>query len=107
MPIYEYQCQHLTTLKINTVHISRLKPYLEDMVLSNEQVASNDSIDDFVIEKIIDHVLLGADDCDFRVRWEGYTEEDDLWIPWKELKDTAPMTVYLQKHPELAEIFKA
>eukprot|EP01032_Pedospumella_encystans_P000352 gene352-393_t len=32
----------------------------------------------------------------FKVRWQGYTEEDDSWEPYKFLRDTEQLHAYLR-----------
>jgi hypothetical protein len=38
---------------------------------------------------------------DFKVRFAGYPEEEDCWLPWREAKKLAAMDVYRDAHPEL------
>jgi hypothetical protein len=33
----------------------------------------------------------------FRVRWTGFTEDDDTWEPWKNLRKNLKLHAYLRK----------
>ena len=35
---------------------------------------------------------------EFKVRWEGQSEDNDLWLDYKELRDNEQLHVYLRKH---------
>ncbi len=54
---------------------------------------------EFVIERIIDHRgdTARKSTLEFLCRWEGHSEEYDLWIPWKGLLNTAQLQTYLQQ----------
>jgi hypothetical protein len=32
---------------------------------------------------------------DFKVRWKGYDESEDSWLPWSELRANPALHVYL------------
>jgi hypothetical protein len=34
----------------------------------------------------------------FLVRWTGYSEADDVWVDWKELRGTDQLHLYLSQH---------
>ena len=42
---------------------------------------------------------------DFLVRWTGYDESEDLWLPWNELRTNVKLHDYL-KDKGLTSLFK-
>lgn len=59
--------------------------------------------DEQVVDCILDHVGSPKHKSmmDFLVRWAGFSEDEDSWLPWKEVKDLAALDVYIALHPEL------
>jgi hypothetical protein len=68
------------------------------------KIASIDR-EEFEVEKIVDHQCKGTrktkSDLLFLIRWKGYSEEDDTWIPYNQCKELAALDSYARKHPEL------
>jgi hypothetical protein len=53
---------------------------------------------EFIVEKILDHVgdpTKSKTTYDFLVQWQGYPSEENLWLPWKSLKDNVILHQYL------------
>ena len=50
-----------------------------------------------MIDKILEHegFLDKRRDLQFKVHWKGYETEDDSWVPYSELRDTAALHQYL------------
>ena len=65
--------------------------------------------DEFYVEKIINH--KGTTDkkssMKFFVKWVGYDDTHNSWIPWKEAKDLAVLDTYLQNVDILLPVEKA
>ena len=103
-----YDIQDLCTLRVERFDISRLK--LFRTLHSQEELrelASRDR-DEHVVEFIVDHAYSGSpgkrhvkSKYDFRVRWLGYGDADDVWIPYSEAKDLQALDSYIEQHPEL------
>jgi hypothetical protein len=53
---------------------------------------------EFVIESILDHQGLPAvkTKMQFLVKWKGYDHEENTWEPWKELRNTEALHIYLR-----------
>lgn len=48
----------------------------------------NDEDHEYVIEKIVDEKIDESGECRYRVRWEGYTDDDDTWERRETLQET-------------------
>jgi hypothetical protein len=94
------EVQDLTTRKTVATHISRVKPFLGDTSKEAALLALAElDEDEYVIEQITDHLpakLTGPKKgWTFRVKWQGYPEEYDEWLPYAEVKDTEALGKYL------------
>jgi hypothetical protein len=77
-----------------TFHASLLKRFIENDPLlfpSRElgrpgPVMTEDGLEEYRIEKIVDERKRGRG-YQYLVRWSGYSENDDLWVPQCELED--------------------
>ena len=47
---------------------------------------TRDGLEEYHIEKIVDERKRGRG-YQYLVRWSGYSENDDLWLPQRELED--------------------
>jgi hypothetical protein len=80
------------------VHVGRLRYfYFDPLKVRPDEVARRDR-GEFLVEKIVGHVgnPTKPGTMRFKVRWLGYTEQDDSWLPWKELKNNYCLHHYLQ-----------
>lgn len=96
-----YKCQDINDLTHHTFHVSRLKAYNPERTGDPLTVASVD-VAEYVVDEIVEH-RAGAtkQECMFRVRWRGYEDSDDSWLPYGDLRDVAVLRAYLLAHPEL------
>ena len=92
----EYTLKDITTNKDYKVHISRIKPfYYDELRVDPFEIAAKD-LDEEVIEKIVDHTVHRLKSrMDFKVRWLGYDDRHDLWLPWDKLRDNTLLHKYL------------
>ena len=92
----EYTLKDITTDKEFKVHISRIKPfYYDELKVDPFEVAAKD-LDEETIETIVDHTTHRLKSrMDFKVRWLGYDERHDLWLPWNKLRDNTMLHKYL------------
>ena len=84
-----------TTMK--PVHISRLRAFHYDTERTDPAKIAQTDTHEFEVERVLDH---SGDDTkrstlDFLVRWAGYSEEYDLWLPYSELRDNIALHAYL------------
>lgn len=42
-----------------------------------------------------------SDQNAFRIRWQGYDESEDTWLPYSEVSKLEALDKYLKEHPEL------
>jgi hypothetical protein len=80
-------------------HIKLLQPYyVTSQNPTPESVALKDK-GEFVVHRIVRHTNSGnpnrKSDMDFLVRWEGYTEAEDQWLPWRALRNNPKLHQYL------------
>jgi len=82
------------------VHVSLIRPFIYDAnYVDPKDVARRDVLSSFVVESILDHTPKSTrtlkSKMEFKVRWEGYNEEYDLWLPFSELRDVPALHRYL------------
>ena len=100
-----YQCQDLTTQKLLSFDVSRLKKFKsqEDDTLDDmRKLASIDNME-YQVDAIVDHAgsPRRKSQMTFRVRWKGYEPEEDTWELYSRVKDCEALDVYSKAHPEL------
>ena len=106
-----YRCQDLCTLKVVELHVSRLKSYNMKATDAPAEIAAADQ-GEWLVESVLDHRLAegfrrkrgrrpGKKAYEFLVRWAGFDESEDLWLPYSEVADLAALDVYAGGHPEL------
>ena len=72
-------------------------PYNEHVPIVSDTPLEND---EFYIEKIINHKGRGKK-MQFWVKWLGYGDEDNSWVPWSEAHDLAALDTYLLNNPDI------
>ena len=97
----DYALQDCITKEIEHVHLSRISPFYYDPTqVDPEEIAYRDK-GEFEVESIVDHngtLDQSKTAWDFKVRWKGYPPEEDLWLPWKELRNNPKLHKYLYDH---------
>ena len=92
--------ENLVTRRDEKHHITNLTPFIFNPLAINPlDVARKDYHSTFIIEKILEHKggpRLTKSKWDFKVRWLGYDETDDLWIPYSEVRDNALFHDYVR-----------
>ena len=103
LPEGMYTLRDLITMRLKDFHVTRMTPFLfDERTPPPAHVAATDSFDEFVVEKVIQ--MRGnprgrKDQIEFKVRWAGYGEADDTWIPWKDGRSATAVQLYLRDHP--------
>ena len=94
-----YTVMNSVKRKEEDIHVTDLRPFLYDSnFIDPRDVAMKDAISTFTVERILEHSgnRKKYGDMEFKVRWEGYEEDEDLWLPWKELRDNTQLHQYLR-----------
>ena len=84
--------------KDEEVHLARLHPYhVNPLHTSPRDAAMRDVLRLFEVESVLDHRGDGKlrSEMDFLVKFKGYAEEYNLWLPYCELRDNRHLHVYL------------
>jgi hypothetical protein len=84
-----------TSKEIDT-HIMLLHPFnFEPQYVDPVDIARRDVLSAFVVESISAHSGDTRSSAEFLVKWVGYDNSHDLWIPYKELRDVVVLHEYL------------
>jgi hypothetical protein len=92
----EYTLEDLVTHKTEQRFVKDLKAFEYDPNHTDPaQVAKGDN-NDWTVERVVQH--KGQDRLkstyEFEVKWEGVSEEYNLWLPWKQLHDNEAVIHY-------------
>ena len=95
-----YDLLDLVSRTVDTVHVSRLYPFLYDPKwVDPETVAIRDQ-GEFVVESIVDSLIdeKPKTQWQFKVRWAGYDESYDEWLDCNSLKNVEALHKYLRQN---------
>jgi hypothetical protein len=96
-----YNLRDLVTNKTIQAHVTRLREYnLDEDNVDPRQIANKDQ-ESWDIEKIIAHrgdPTRSRNQLYFRVRWAGFSSEQDTWEPWKNLIHNKQLHNYLRSN---------
>lgn len=94
----EYTVQDLISSKESKVHISLIKPFEYDPTHTDPKEVAMTDDREFLIDHIIKHEgnPRYKKSLRFLVRWANYPKEPDTWEPWKNLRDTEQLHMYLR-----------
>ena len=94
-----YSLQDLVTNKLESVHVTQLRPFEYDPQRVEPRLIANKDQQMWEVEEIIAHRgnPKRRSSMTFRVRWTGFTEDDDTWEPWKNLRKNLKLHAYLRK----------
>ena len=96
-----YSLQNLINGETRDVHVSRIRPFLSsDTSLDNMRAVAIRDHHEYVVEKILEHTgdPKRRSTLEFKVRWQGYSEEHDSWEPWKNLRLVDKLHDYLREN---------
>jgi hypothetical protein len=96
----EYIVHDLVRNKNINVHVTRLKKFEHDPVRVDPLAIAAKDYGEFEVESIISHSgdPKRKSSMDFLVRWSGYDDSEDLWLPWSELRLNPALHKYLRAH---------
>ncbi len=105
-----YTLLNLVRGSTRDVHVSRLKAYLHDpaMGVTPLEVACRDD-EAYVVAAIRGHEgsIKSRTTLRFLVHWEGFSDTEDTWEPYSELRHNAHLHTYLTEHRMTTLIPKA
>jgi hypothetical protein len=94
----EYLLLDLITGKEKPYHVSDMKELRFDPLVTNPlDIARRDYLE-FVVEAILDMIgdIKRKYSHKFLVKWLGYDDISNTWEPWKNIRDTEQLHVYLR-----------
>jgi transposase InsO family protein len=80
-------------------HVTSLRPFYFDIQYTNPvDIAMIDRYE-FRVEKVLDHKgnFKAKKTLEFLVKWTGYTDDENSWVPWKEVMHVTALHEYLQQ----------
>ena len=104
-----YIIQDPADLKEYRKHVRELYEYRMGLTSNSAAIIAMDKVEDLV-DFIVDHECpvdkvtgkkVPKSGWRFRIRWVGCGQEEDSWLPFKEVNPLAAFDIYLQEHPEL------
>ena len=80
------------------IHVTRLKLFEYDPRHVNPIDIARADADEYVIGAVLAHAgdPKRKSSLDFLIRWEGYDEADDLWLPWQTVRLNSKVHDYLR-----------
>ena len=97
--------QDIVNNKQKTYHVSKIHPYDYDPVTQDQLHAAIRDDQYHIIEKIVSFREIKTSNArvlkknfEFKVRWKGYTANDDTWEPFTTLSKTRQLYDYLKDH---------
>ena len=94
----EYTVRDLVQDKDILVHVKRLKVFEYDPLRHDPLAIAAKDYEEDEVESIIRHTgdPKRKSSMDFLVRWQGYDESEDLWLPWSALRTNVALHTYLR-----------
>ncbi len=98
-----YTLQNLVTMKNQDVHVSLLKAFEYDPEYTDPAKVALTDKQHFLVEAIRSHSgdFTRKQTLKFLVKWEGYPESQNTFLPWASLRDNEVLHEYLRRDPKL------
>ena len=95
----EYTLQNLVTDKLEKFHLTLLRPFVHDGRENLRDIALRDT-HEFLVERILSHKgdLKRMHSMEYLVKWVGFPDSDNTWLPHAELRDNEYLHAYLREH---------
>ena len=97
-----YVIRSLVTKKDENIHVKELRQFIHnDDERELYRTALRDHHDHYEIDAIVSHRgdARYRTQIEFLVRWKGYGANEDLWLPYSELRDSGALHHYLRAQP--------
>jgi hypothetical protein len=101
-----FTCYDLVSKKEIKFHIDRLRVFHKGNNINEEQLlklAAKDK-DEYIVDNIVDfrgNLNGPRSKLEFRVRWKGYDDSEDTWLPYRNVRDLAALDIFAEDKPEL------
>ena len=104
-----YRIKSLTDQKETVVHISRLEIFRYDAVNVDPVAIAAKDKREFIVEAVREHVPLyqpakNKPTLQFLVKWRGYPESENEWVPWQDLTSNIHCLRYCYETPGMRAI---
>eukprot|EP00768_Dysnectes_brevis_P005519 gnl/Dysnectes_brevis/401_a443_4618.p1 GENE.gnl/Dysnectes_brevis/401_a443_4618~~gnl/Dysnectes_brevis/401_a443_4618.p1 ORF type:complete len:1557 (+),score=184.73 gnl/Dysnectes_brevis/401_a443_4618:57-4727(+) len=100
--VYEVECLVAgTKLKL---HVSRLRKFVSRAGITEAELrhlASKDAEGEFLVDRVVDHRVVGVSGLEFLVHWDGYEPSEDTWEPLEHVDGAHQLEDYLDMFPDL------
>jgi hypothetical protein len=92
-----YKLFNLATNKEEQVDISRISPFHFDAISIDPDGVANKDYQLYVVDSILEHIgdPKHYSQMEFKVRWKGYDDTFNRWLPWRELIHNSILHKYL------------
>jgi hypothetical protein len=95
-----YTLINLITNKYETVHVKHLAPFDYDPRHTDPREVALRQQNEWDVEQILEmkgHFRLKKN-LMFKVRWQGWTEDNDTWEPWSNLRNNEVLHQWMTTH---------
>ena len=94
----DVKCKHVTSNIQYTFHSSRVYPFFGSIQDAKRAAIVDD--DEYTVEAILQHQgnTQRKTSMRFLVKWLGYSDDDNTWEPYQNLKDNSILHQYLDDH---------
>ena len=93
----KYTLQNLVNDELEDFHVTRLREFrYDDRFVDPRDVALRD-VEEYYVERILAHTgnPTKLKTLQFHVKWRGFDESYNTWEPWKNLRETERLHLYL------------
>jgi hypothetical protein len=97
----KYTLQNLVTSECSDYHVTKLKEFRYDPEITDPSLVANRDVQAWEIDKVITHngdIHGSRKDLDFLVKWKGYDDIYNRWLPWEEVRQTQQLRNYLREN---------
>ena len=90
------------------VHLEHLQPFNGSIKEATKAAKLDSLAGEYEVEQIVDYRLKRnrrtLKNIEFRVRWSGWGQEHDTWLPYKDVSDLKALDDFLLNNPQLQDI---
>ena len=93
-----YSLHNAVTDKVESHHVTWLQPFLYNPTKINPDNIARAEAQEYQVERIVTHQgdPTRKSSLDFMVKWVGYDDAENLWLPWSELRNNPILHEYLR-----------